>query len=50
MTRKAFKTAQRERPGAVFLAVPEDIEADRRSPRSPSPGGALPSWKSARPG
>jgi acetolactate synthase I/II/III large subunit len=27
MTRKAFKTAQNERPGAVFLAVPEDIEA-----------------------
>ncbi|MEV7325632.1 acetolactate synthase large subunit [Streptomyces sp. NPDC093970] len=27
MTRKAFKTAQSERPGAVFLAVPEDIEA-----------------------
>lgn len=29
MTRKAFKTAQSERPGAVFLAVPEDIEAAR---------------------
>ncbi|MGW7007703.1 acetolactate synthase large subunit [Streptomyces sp. NPDC054933] len=27
MVRKAFKTAQSERPGAVFLAVPEDIEA-----------------------
>lgn len=27
--RKAFKTAQSERPGAVFLAVPEDIEAAR---------------------
>ncbi|MFF1416175.1 acetolactate synthase large subunit [Streptomyces sp. NPDC058280] len=26
MLRKAFKTAQSERPGAVFLAVPEDIE------------------------
>ncbi|GAA1921738.1 acetolactate synthase large subunit [Streptantibioticus ferralitis] len=26
MVRKAFKTAQSERPGAVFLAVPEDIE------------------------
>ncbi|MET8896207.1 acetolactate synthase large subunit [Streptomyces albogriseolus] len=29
MVRKAFKTAQSERPGAVFLAVPEDIEAER---------------------
>ncbi|WP_369243738.1 acetolactate synthase large subunit [Streptomyces sp. R41] len=29
MVRKAFKTAQSERPGAVFLAVPEDIEAAR---------------------
>ncbi|MFF7191691.1 acetolactate synthase large subunit [Streptomyces sp. NPDC008222] len=28
MVRKAFKTAQSERPGAVFLAVPEDIEAE----------------------
>jgi acetolactate synthase-1/2/3 large subunit len=27
MVRKAFKLAQTERPGAVFLAVPEDIEA-----------------------
>jgi acetolactate synthase-1/2/3 large subunit len=27
MVRKAFKTAQTERPGAVFLAIPEDIEA-----------------------
>jgi acetolactate synthase I/II/III large subunit len=26
MVRKAFKTAQTERPGAVFLAIPEDIE------------------------
>ncbi|MDO9409227.1 acetolactate synthase large subunit [Patulibacter sp.] len=25
--RKAFKTAQTERPGAVYLAVPEDIES-----------------------
>ncbi|MFD2623172.1 acetolactate synthase large subunit [Streptomyces chumphonensis] len=29
MVRKAFKTAVSERPGAVFLAVPEDIEAER---------------------
>ncbi|GAA3786866.1 acetolactate synthase large subunit [Streptomyces chiangmaiensis] len=28
MVRKAFKTAQSERPGAVFLAVPEDIETE----------------------
>jgi acetolactate synthase-1/2/3 large subunit len=27
MFRKAFKLAQAERPGAVYLAVPEDIEA-----------------------
>jgi len=27
MIRKAFKLAQTERPGAVYLAVPEDIEA-----------------------
>ena len=26
MVRKAFKLAQHERPGAVYLAVPEDIE------------------------
>ena len=30
MVRKAFKLAQTERPGAVFLAVPEDIEAMSR--------------------
>ncbi|MFE1859372.1 acetolactate synthase large subunit [Streptomyces anandii] len=36
MTRKAFKTAQSERPGAVFLAVPEDVEAQRPAePLSP---------------
>jgi acetolactate synthase I/II/III large subunit len=28
MVRKAFKLAQTERPGAVYLAVPEDIESD----------------------
>jgi acetolactate synthase I/II/III large subunit len=27
MIRKAFKVAQTERPGAVYIAVPEDIEA-----------------------
>jgi acetolactate synthase I/II/III large subunit len=27
MIRKAFKLAQTERPGAVFLSVPEDVEA-----------------------
>jgi len=34
MVRKAFKTAQSERPGAVFLAVPEDIEGAPTPPRS----------------
>ncbi|MFF3767675.1 acetolactate synthase large subunit [Streptomyces sp. NPDC001922] len=38
MVRKAFKTAQRERPGAVFLAVPEDIEGARLT----EPIGPLP--------
>ncbi|MGP0029986.1 MAG: thiamine pyrophosphate-binding protein, partial [Acidimicrobiales bacterium] len=28
MVRKAFKLAQSERPGAVYLAVPEDIESE----------------------
>jgi acetolactate synthase I/II/III large subunit len=32
MTRKAFKTAQTERPGAVYLAVPEDVEATAAPP------------------
>src|SRR5436309_10297682 len=27
MARKAFKLAEAERPGAVYLAVPEDVEA-----------------------
>jgi acetolactate synthase-1/2/3 large subunit len=27
MVRRAFKTAQTERPGATYLAIPEDIEA-----------------------
>jgi acetolactate synthase-1/2/3 large subunit len=36
MVRKAFKLAQTERPGAVYLAVPEDVEA------SDAPPAALP--------
>jgi acetolactate synthase I/II/III large subunit len=36
MIRKAFKLAQTERPGAVYLAVPEDIES------APAPLGARP--------
>ena len=36
MVRKAFKLAQTERPGAVYLAVPEDIEA------MPVPDGLAP--------
>jgi acetolactate synthase-1/2/3 large subunit len=36
MIRKAFKLSQTERPGAVFLAVPEDIE------EAPAPVGATP--------
>ena len=36
MLRKAFKIAQTERPGAVYLAVPEDVEG------APAPEGAAP--------
>ncbi|HWC86887.1 MAG TPA: acetolactate synthase large subunit [Solirubrobacteraceae bacterium] len=36
MIRKAFKLAQTERPGAVYLALPEDVEKDR------APEGARP--------
>ncbi|NKZ03686.1 acetolactate synthase large subunit [Actinomadura latina] len=32
MVRKAFKTAQTERPGAVYLAIPEDVESAKVSP------------------
>jgi acetolactate synthase I/II/III large subunit len=32
MMRKAFKLAQTERPGAVYLAVPEDVEAEVVTP------------------
>ncbi|MER6808528.1 acetolactate synthase large subunit [Spirillospora sp. NPDC000708] len=31
MVRKAFKTAQTERPGAVYLAIPEDVESAKVS-------------------
>jgi acetolactate synthase-1/2/3 large subunit len=36
MIRKAFKLAQTERPGAVYLAVPENVES------APAPEGARP--------
>jgi acetolactate synthase-1/2/3 large subunit len=36
MVRKAFKLAQTERPGAVYLAVPEDVEA-ADAPRGADP-------------
>jgi acetolactate synthase-1/2/3 large subunit len=32
MMRKAFKLAQTERPGAVYLAIPEDVEAEPVTP------------------
>ncbi|MFC0541299.1 acetolactate synthase large subunit [Kutzneria chonburiensis] len=32
MLRRAFKTAQSERPGAVYLAVPEDVEVEAAPP------------------
>jgi acetolactate synthase-1/2/3 large subunit len=38
MVRKAFKLAQAERPGAVYLAVPEDVE----EAAAPSGAGPLP--------
>ncbi|AQA02979.1 acetolactate synthase large subunit [Mycobacterium sp. MS1601] len=38
MVRKAFKLAQTERPGAVYLAVPEDVEeADAPAAAAPLP-------------
>src|SRR3984893_17043525 len=37
MVRKAFKLAQTERPGAVYLAVPEDVE----SAAAPAAAGPL---------
>jgi acetolactate synthase-1/2/3 large subunit len=36
MVRKAFKVAQTERPGAVYLAVPEDVE-QLSAPRDAAP-------------
>src|ERR1700760_3833801 len=36
MVRKAFKLAQTERPGAVYLAIPEDVE------QAPAQGEPLP--------
>ena len=36
MVRKAFKLAQTERPGAVYLAVPEDVE-DAAAPADSTP-------------
>src|ERR1700691_3824077 len=36
MFRKAFKLAQTERPGAVYLAIPEDVE------KAPAPDGQEP--------
>ncbi len=36
MVRRAFKIAQTERPGATYLAVPQDVEA------APAPAGAVP--------
>lgn len=36
MVRRAFKVAQTERPGATYLAVPEDVE------KAPAPAGAAP--------
>ena len=39
MVRKAFKLAQTERPGAVYLAVPEDVEAaEAPAEHAPTPG------------
>lgn len=32
MVRRAFKTAETERPGAVYLAVPEDVESAAATP------------------
>jgi acetolactate synthase-1/2/3 large subunit len=37
MVRKAFKLAQTERPGAVYLAVPEDLESAQVSPSHTTP-------------
>ena len=49
MIRKAFKLAQTERPGAVYLAVPEDIESAVAPARRKAPGGQRPSARRALP-
>jgi acetolactate synthase-1/2/3 large subunit len=54
MVRKAFKLAQTERPGAVFLAVPEDIEGlsvtdDLVRPRSSTTPSDPSSWPATGP-
>ena len=60
MVRKAFKLAQTERPGSVYLGVPEDVEAafvpdqltplEVNTPRTdePSPSPDCPGGRSAR--
>ena len=42
MARKAFKLAQTERPGAVYLAVPEDVEALPARTGTEAAGGQRP--------
>ena len=43
MIRKAFKLAQTERPGAVYLAVPEDVESAAAPTAARAPPGQRPS-------
>src|SRR5580698_5698479 len=47
MFRKAFKLAQTERPGAVYLGVPEDIE-DALVSTDLGTGPVLPTWSLGR--
>src|ERR1700754_1908156 len=42
MVRKAFKLAQTERPGAVYLAVPEDVEEAPAAAGLAAPRGNVP--------